>query len=237
MRNISLLAVSTLLASTAFGVSGQAASIAVTNPSFEADPVNCCGANATITGWQFADGSSATGTQNQSPNNPVGTDGVQWAFLNIDGASAAPNENGTITSTVSPTIIAPNTLYTLTVALGNNNEVNTNYNFPGDDQIRLLANNTTIAASPLISGYTIPNDTFVDYTVTYQSGANSTVDPNVGQPLNIQLYAQQRSDASCCGQSLFDNVRLDGTTVPEPAALSLFGLAGFGLLARRRRIA
>jgi hypothetical protein len=49
-------------------------SIPVTNFSFEQPNTgDCCGANATIPGWQFAAGGSATGTQNQSPNNPVGT--------------------------------------------------------------------------------------------------------------------------------------------------------------------
>jgi hypothetical protein len=47
-----------------------------------------------------------------------------------------------------------------------------------------------------------------------------------GQPLTIQLQA---SDL----QLLVDQVKLT-TTVPEPASLSFIGLAGAGLLARRR---
>lgn len=218
------------LAIVSIGRTTLAAPIAVTNYSFE-DPNggDCCGANATIPGWQFA-GGGATGTQNQSPNNPPQTDGQYWAFINLD----VPNQTGTITTTVSPTIIAANTKYTLTVALGNNDQPPI-YGDPGIDSISILSGATPLATTTVPYG-TIPNDTFVDYTVTYISGGG--LDPNVGTALNIQLASTSPNGIGQL-QPIFDNVRLDATVVPEPSSImALCGLGAIGLvfaLRRRRR--
>ena len=47
-------------------------------------------------------------------------------------------------------------------------------------------------------------------------------------------YAFAQKDAAKHGVK-FDNVRLDATAVPEPGSVAMLGLAGMGLLARRRK--
>ena len=186
MKRVHLLSVGcALLGVFLFGTSARAAGIPVTNYSFEADGMVCCGNVTSLTGWTLSDGNSADGTQNQSnpPDGPgtTGGQGSYWAFVNLDGAG----QTGTITTTSAPTTIAPNTTYTVTIALGNNAQGG-GYGEPGNDFISILAGSTAISTTAVPEG-SIPNNSFVDHTVTYTSGANSTLDPNVGQPLNIQM--------------------------------------------------
>jgi PEP-CTERM motif len=236
--------------------SNPVGAVTITNNSFESryvthnDPssgttlgADCCGGGTIIPGFKFAAGND--GTQNQGVTdpsatfgNPVGTDGSVFGFV---------NNAGTITYTDPLGVIAPNTTYTLTVALGNNRQDATNstdpgtINFgrPGSNTIALTANGTPVAGTGTtnVAAFstgtipTIPNDTFVDFTAFFTSGADSSVDPLVGQSLGIVLSATALDGGS---QSLFDNVRLNAVVVPEPTSLGLIGLAGLGLLARRR---
>jgi hypothetical protein len=225
-----------VIAIASMGRTAVAASIPVTNYSFEnPNTGDCCGANATIPGWQFADGGDATGTQNQGVNNPTGTDGNYWAFLNLSGAGA----NGTITSTAPATTFAPITKYELTVAVGSNTQLDYGYFAPGNFTVSILANGTPVASGS-VSGASLTLGTLTDLSTTFTTGVSGGV---VGDALTIQLYSHNDGNALINAtyggeQSLFDNVRLTAIQLPEPSSVvALCGLGAMGLFlfARRRR--
>lgn len=120
-----------------FAASANAVTITVPNGSFEM-PATGGGPNSTnnyspnnpnIPDWVFVDnGGDVGGIQDQGPNganntgNPIGTDGFEWAFVNLsNGAGGGPF--GSITSAATVTTIQPNTTYTLTIAVGNNTQI------------------------------------------------------------------------------------------------------------------
>ena len=114
-----------------------------------------------MTGWNFSDGNSAAGTQNQG--GPAGGDGSYWAFLNLDSAG----QTGTITTSASPTIIQPNVTYYLTVALETTlNRLPTVSR--ATIQSAFCRQNISIATTTVLHG-TIPNNSFEDFTVSYHA--------------------------------------------------------------------
>lgn len=62
-----------------------------------------------------------------------------------------------------------------------------------------------------------------------------TTDPSLQQPAQGDLPLQIRLVNFSGPQVLFDNIVVTETPVPEPAALSLLGIAGLAALRRRRR--
>ncbi len=241
MKWITLPAATFLLAATFNSVASRADSVSITNYSFEANTV-VDNNNTPISGWTFAV-NDYSGVQDQGPyhagpppsGNPIGTDGTNWAFVNLTNSNNPLNPaSGTITSDLVTTF-APNTTYDLTVAVGSNTQLNYGYYAPGNFVVSILANGTPVASGSL-DGSTLTLGTLVDLSTTpFTTGASGGV---VGDNLTIQLYSVSNNTSQNGGgqQSLFDNVRLSASPVPEPASLLLSGFAaiGLGLIAWRR---
>jgi hypothetical protein len=158
-----------LSASTLWTASAQT-SIAITNPLFIDDQINCgsgdsCAA-ANISGWICGPETDIqVFSKTQYPKAPAA--GLYGAAIGYE------NESGSIFQTLGATVQA-NTTYTLKVEVG----ARADYSFTGY-KAALLAGNVE-----LVEGHsaTPVGGTFVIDTVVYSSGANP---PQLGQPLQI----------------------------------------------------
>lgn len=226
----SLLAIVAASALAAFG-GLQAAPLFVVNYSFEDDVAPVGGVNQFVpTGWSsFGQiGGSDIGSQNPtngqfSPNNPFPfpAQGNQFAYVNVFPEN--PNPSSGIFQDLGA--LQPNTIYTLTVAIGSRAD---RINSPGI--ISLYSGFDPVGGTLLATGGGIPaiQNTWEDYTISFTTG--SIVSDN----LIISLSVLPAGTI----QAAFDNVRLDATAVPEPstvAMLALGGLAAVGLVRRRTR--
>jgi hypothetical protein len=226
----------------AIGGAAHAASLAVPNPSFEApDVVDGGRANAlnfdsaTVPGWASAfSGPPVSGGGVEDPLDaafagttanasllPGDADGDQAIF--VQGTLASNNQSFSTTLPVA-TLEADNT-YTLTVAVGNPLDSE-----PGDVLIEFIVNGTPTAET-LIPAGTLPEGTFTDYQLVLALGPG---DPLAGGELDIRL--RQEQTANLLQTAYFDDVRLEDTAVPEPAAWALLAVgAGVFAAAGRRR--
>ncbi len=105
--------------------------------------------------------------------------------------------------------------------------------FPGY-RVDLMAGSTILASDNNTLAGSIAEGEFALSTVTFTTGAVHT---NLGENLAIRLVNLNVTDPSAPGADLevdFDNVRLDATAVPEPAATALISLGVIGLIALRR---
>jgi len=213
-------------ASLALVTSAQAATILVGEHSFE-------GAKA-LGGW--SGGGAAAGQATVSVPSPwleTGDQGSGWTSTSQYTAGipdgdiyAYTNGEGNIRQTLSATLQA-DTIYTLTVGVGYRKDLpglgfsNKGYG------IELWAGTTKLTStySTLQPGGTgaLPNsDQWIDVVATYTSPASVTEDA-----LEIRLIGYGI-------QTNYDNVRLNGTLIPEPSAAALLGLGGLLMLRRRR---
>jgi PEP-CTERM motif. len=219
------------VAAALFTGSASALSINVVNYSFELD--NAGGAGGVVqsvpTGWTQYNrvGGSDIGSQNpnnsQFPiNNPLASpaQGNQFAYINT-----FDNNPGGISGIYqSVGALQPNTIYTLTVAIGSRaDRINT------AGTISLINGLNPITGTILATGGGLPatQGTWEDYTISFQTGAS------VDGMLTIALS----SVAAGTIQADFDNVRLDAVAVPEPElyGLALAGLIGVIVWRRRAR--
>ena len=230
----------------------HAVPLGVGNHSFETDPNdNFEFYFGNPTGWSLIDNGNIVdgagdvqGTLTVTGSSYFGgsaPDGDNVAILFI-GSDVGTSEIGL--GQVLGDVLTANTTYTLTVAVGNINSGPTqqfgNFDlsgFPGY-RIELLAGGTVLASDSEGIASPISEGVFADRTVSYTASA---ADALLGQSLEIRLYNTNLTDPAFPGVDLevdFDNVRLDAepVTVTAPAALGLFGLgiAGLGLLVRRR---
>ncbi|HEY1684326.1 MAG TPA: VPLPA-CTERM sorting domain-containing protein [Tepidisphaeraceae bacterium] len=225
----------------ALGSGAQAASVTINNPSFEA-PVAITGSNGTTVvsdGATYDYGPTAiagwTGTDSTGVFNPNGdTNYYTSAGLGeIDGFQVAYSNGNAITQTLSATLAA-NTTYTLSLEVGDRSDINntgTTFSWGLYDSTTstLLAGATNVTEADAFGGSALPlKGTFVDVTDSYTNGS-----AGVGDALEIVLSASNP-------QYNFDNVQLDGSSVPLPASawsgLALLGgLATFGGFKRFRR--
>ena len=201
----------TLLALLAAAHSAQAALITVTNGDFE-DSANW-NTDWTKTGdvgWQGVSTLTEAYTVDLAPY------GAGLIFGN--------NGAGQLSQTLTGTTLQTNTTYTLTVAVGNRN----NLVLPGFG-IELLAGASIVASEYSITqGGSVadPADgTWSNVTATFTTGG-TVVAGDLG--IVLQSYGTQVN---------YDNVSLDATAIPEPGTYAL--LAGCFALAsvmiRRRR--
>jgi hypothetical protein len=174
------------------------------------------------TGWTAFNEGGATdiGSENSgggqyTTNNPLAppADGNQYCYVNMFN----PAVTGGIYQDIGA--VQPNTIYTLTVAIGSRND---RLNSPG---IISLINGTDNTGTILATGGGLPatQNTWQDYSATLTTGATVSGD------LTIALSAQGNGTTI---QADFDNVRLAITLVlpPEPADLSAVMVASNNLV-------
>ena len=248
--------------------SAVAVTIPVTNSGFEdisgESPFNEFTFGA-LNGWDLYDPGMVTdngdgptyfiGTLTPFEPDPGGAPGV-FAFF-PDGAaegnrvgiafnyfgSGGGGEYG-LMQTLTDTLAA-NTMYTLQVEIGNiasgtsmSNDFFNLDGFPGY-RVDLLAGGVVIAQDDNALAGTIPEGEFATSTVNFSTGPAPA---HLGQPLGVRLVNLNVVDPAFPDADLevdFDNVRLEATAVPEPAALALAALgllAIAGVLWGRRRI-
>jgi len=238
-----------------FGGAGIAhgAPVSVDNPGFESQ---VHGPNTFIfsapTGWSGYNTAAVDG-DTIGTLNPTDTTYFapgQWGGSNVgiaymQSGGTAGVEFG-IEQTLATTLQA-NTIYTLTVAVGNiasgmsdlgGGPIFFNLDgFPGY-RIELLAGSTLLAAdvNALASGgNTIPEGEFRDSQVVFDStGVASEL---LGQQLTIglvNLNVPDPVDLDADREVDFDDVRLDAAVVPLPGALLLFAPVAGVLVCRRR---
>ena len=213
MRN-RILAVAAMAAmSLAVAGKASAATVNIINPSFQLPTLGedkWTPINGTDVGWSL---SSAAGGVYNPPA------GKFTQLLAADEQVAW--SNGAIISQVLSETLKSNTVYTLQIDIGDRLDVNNSGN---QYYVKLFAGSTELASIdegdfPYVDGY------FVPATLQYTSGGTVTS----GQALRIDLWSNGV-------QTNFDNVRLDATVVPLPAA-AWAGVALMGALgaARARR--
>lgn len=207
----------------AYAASSQAASITITNPSFES-PAGGAGVvqNGVATGWAVSNADA--GVWNTSPVgwffNAAPPDGNQILFVGFGGTSA------TVSQTLTANVLA-NETYTLIFSVGQRlDEPLSPYS------VSLEANGTTVLASDS-AGSPTPGD-FVTRTIIFNSGASPAT---LGQTLGIYITASSNND----GQAEFDKFSLDGSptggpSVPEPATFVLIGGGIAAIMLSRRRL-
>jgi len=204
-----------LIALAISALSAHATPITIPNASFENPTTPTGGDGAPIPGWIF----------NSQSGNLYGTSLIANAFTS-EGAASGNNyawmfndvagDTDTITSAASLGIIAPNTLYTLTLAVGNvGGSDSVSNHSPGNVSFSLLANGIAFATDTVPNG-TVPDGTFEDFSLTFQTPSFGSI---IGENLEIQLASLPTSGPG--SGPAFDNVTLDATTiaVPEPPAL------------------
>jgi len=246
-HHLSALAFLTLVVCTGTA-RAQLINIAVPNGSFES-PVISSGdydvssaSPSVIDDWTavLSDGNNnnSYGVAKNSTLGSAGTsDGNQSALAQV----YYNYTNTTLTTNNSLGIIAPNTTYTLTVAVGaptNPTTFNGANGTVGETaaqaQIFLLANGG-VAANGFLANTAVSVGTETDLTATFTTGASGGF---IGDALTIQLEADKAfypgDNADPGDESLmFDNVRLTETPEPSTWALMLGGVGFLVLLARR----
>jgi hypothetical protein len=146
--------------------------------------------------------------------NVPAPEGKQVAFVSNGPTPGAPAS----ISQVLGTTLAENSIYTLSGTVGH--PITAGASNGTTYTISLLAGGNVLAA---VSD-TGPEGSMELFELMFDSSGS----PFVGQPLEIRL-------ASDKAQSAFDDLRLEGTFIPEPSALLITGLGVCAALIVRRR--
>ena len=197
----------TLVGGAAAAVS--AAPLLIVNAGFETPTLDDSQAIFTLAGWVNA-GDSGTFDPHAAAFAAGAPEGENVAFSSV---------NGPTISQVLAATAQSNTLYTLTMLVGNRLDADF-----GGYQSELWAGGIMLAQD---NGSQLPADgQFLLSTIQYFVGAGDAV---AGSALEIRFR-------SLGWQTVFDDVRLDATErVPEPTLLALLGLGGAAVARRKRR--
>jgi hypothetical protein len=210
MLTIGLLSV-LLVANAAFAIP-----LTVVNPSFEANVYADAGFSYTdpITGW------TRNGTQ-VTVWNPAAAFYTQTGVIPDGNQVMVIDGAGTYVTQVLSDTLTANTLYTLTVGIGN--RIGGTF---GGHNIQLRAGGTIL--NQAINTVSPADNQFLDATVSFFAPIGHA---QLGQALEVRLLR-----AGVTGSSEFDLVRLDAFLVqaPEPSSL-LLAAAGLAMLRIRRR--
>jgi HpiC1 cyclase len=209
----------------------HAAAISIPDASFDSN----AGGYWAATDWSTTQVGPQNAIEEVLSGNLAGKHGTNFLSIGIEGSNGEPANVGYEFSAALGTF-QPNTTYTLTVALANMNNWN-----PTDLQrvgIGLATGDTpaSIAGSEIFSlrndnnvGNYVSYNAFADSVYTLTTGASGGV---VGQDIRVVLSFEHAGEYGRSGY--FDNVRLDASAVPEPAALALVGSASLLVMRRRR---
>ena len=165
---------------------------------------------------------------NSTGNNatlPGAASGGQTGYIYLEQLDDALPEFlvSEFTTAAPVATIQPNTIYTLTVALGHSKAFDT-----GDVSILLMSEDVQLASTFIPAG-SLPADMFTDVVATFTTAPG---DARAGRPLSVQIA---HSTGATGGREVdIDNVRLDATSVPEPTGAAA-ALLALGAAATRRR--
>jgi alpha-galactosidase len=177
----------------AFSYNVGAGPVFVPNYSFEAPLVPAGSLISTnIPGWIFS-GSGSNSISHPIYNSEI--EGSQIANITVVNGSAG-SVSGALDSGAPLVIIAPNTIYTLTVAVRVSGQ--------GTGSIKFLSGSNVVASTVITSN----NGSFIDQSIVFQT--QPVGDPLVAQPLSIELAAVSTIPFGSVSAD-FDNVRLSAS--------------------------
>jgi hypothetical protein len=159
-------------------------------------------------------------------NNPVPApaQGNQVAFF-----FASDGQGPSSLSQTTTAVIAPDTRYTLSVAVG---QSETSLGRPfGGYNIALMSGANVLASSQNVT--TPAPDSFSTVSVSFTTGLS---DPSIGSLLAFRLSSTASGPGGgVITETFMDNVQLSAASVPEPSSIALAGLAAVGLAIFVRR--
>lgn len=218
-----------------------AATIAVTNHSFESNSVGDGSFVTGATGWTVISNNpgQSNGVTYNPPtswfstaggnNTPTGGDGRNVFSVSVNAGLGFVNVYRGLSQRFAATDITAGTIYTMTVAVGD---------FLGraplDFQLDLAyfdGTTNVILASYFGAAAVLTDDRLNDFSVSFTALPGQAY---LGQDLVIQIRGDQRADG--LGQNVaFDNVRLTSEIAIPETSTALLGGLGLMVLLRRRR--
>lgn len=198
--------------------------VEISNHSFEEPDLTAGGDTWSDANLDWGDDDGASNDQFTEFIPDFSADGEQHTGVN----NSDTDENGVIDPIMQDLAATydPNTIYTLTVGVGNRD----GFTSEGNESLLQLADASTgnILAEETVDASMIAVGTFEDRSLVYTTGAS-------GEPIgnNIRILLGVGDPAG--GRAHFDNVRLDATVIPEPSSVALMILAGLGLIMVTRR--
>lgn len=217
---------------SALSVSAIAAPVAIPNCSFETGAPGYWNA----TEWTHA-GVGPDQTVEIKDVSVMGRNGAKFVNLAVTGSSGGPDLSQIALFSASLGSYQANTEYTLTVGIANTHDWNSS------DAMKAsigLATGTDLASILQVNEWSLRNDGSVGDYIPYNQFADksfSYTTAAAGGPIGQNLHVVLRftHDADWFKNVIFDNVRLDATSVPEPTSLAAFLTGATVLLARRRK--
>jgi hypothetical protein len=213
-----------------------AATIAISNHSFEDPVLGEEELSLTATGWTLF--TAGDGSQGRAIFNPTDT----WFSGSTGGTPAGADGTNVLTTytagdagaiagahqTIAGTSLTAGQTYTMTVAIGDYKSLIPNRWHLAISTLSMDVGSYLVDYSPTNGNELLTNDAFTDFSVQYTA---TGLESQIGQDLRITIWAQNHGTEGG-SHVVFDNVRL--TSIPEPSAALLGGLGLLALLRRRR---